>query len=334
MQSVMKLGYTHRPARQDDVGVAVELFNACSRHMFGRDQSSVSDIRTEWGTPGFDLASDTQLVFHRDQLVAYAEFWNLTAPYVRPGFWGRVRPEHRGRGIGGALVEWAEERAQRSLPLAPAGAQVTLGQSVWEKDGAAQALLVGRGYAITRRFFRMKTVFNGAIPEPTWPEGVTVRTFDPERDLEPVVQAVDDAFRDHWGHVQAPVEQRLALWRQWITNDTEFDPKLWFIAVEGDEIVGVSLCRRADSEDPSQGWVNTLGVRKPWRRQGIALALLHHSFHELRQRGRTGAGLGVDATSLTGADRLYARAGMWPERTSMALEKVLRPGVELRRTTL
>jgi len=334
MQSVMKLGYTHRPARQDDVEAAVDLFNACSRHMFGRDHSSASHVRTEWGTPGFDLASDTQLVFHEDQLVAYAEFWNLTAPYVRPWFWGRVHPEHRGQGIGGALVDWAEERAQRSLSLAPADAQVMLGQSVEEEDREAQALLIGRGYAVSRRFFRMKTLFNGAIPEPTWPEGVTVRTFDPDRDLEPVVQVVDDAFHDHWGHVEGPLEQRLALWRQWIATDPEFDPNLWFLAVEGDEIVGVSLCRRADFEDPNQGSVGTLGVRKPWRRRGIAFALLHHSFRELRKRGRIGAVLGVDATSLTGADRLYARAGMWPERTVLTLEKVLRPGVDLRRTSL
>lgn len=334
MQSVTKLRYTHRPARRDDVEAAVELLNACSRHTFGRDQFNANDVRTEWGTPGFSLESDTRLVFRGDQLVAYVDFWNLTAPHVRPMFWGRVHPAHTKRGIGSSLVDWAEERAAQSLPLAPADAQVTLGQSVWEEDREAQALLIGREYTVARRFYRMKTVFNRAIPEPAWPRGITVRTFDPDRDLEPVVRVVDDAFRDHWGYVEGPVEQRLPLWRHWITTDEEFDPKLWFLAVEGDEIVGVSLCRRADSEDPNQGWVNTLGVRKPWRRRGIALALLHHSFRELQKRGRTGAGLGVDATSLTGAHRVYARAGMSPERTTLALEKVLRPGVDLRRTSL
>ena len=334
MQSVRQARYTVRPAGRDDVEAAVALFNACSRHMFGRNQFNANDVRTEWGTPGFNLESDTRLVFHEDRLVGYVEFWNLTAPYVRPMFWGRVHPTHRGRGVGSALVNWAEARAQRSLALAPPEAQVTLGQGVWEQDQAAHALLRTHGYAVARRFLRMKTAFNGAIPEPAWPEGVTVRTFDPERDLEAVVRAVDDAFQDHWGHVPGPVEERLPLWRQWISGDAEFDPTLWFLAVEGDEIVGVSLCRQADSEDPDQGWVNTLGVRRPWRRRGIALALLHHSFRELRNRGRTGVGLGVDATSLTGADRVYARAGMWPERASLTMEKALRPGVDLRRTTL
>ncbi|MBC7220387.1 GNAT family N-acetyltransferase [Candidatus Bipolaricaulota bacterium] len=334
MQPVKKLGYTSRPARWDDVEAAVELFNACSQHMFRRNQSTVNEVRTEWGTPGFDLEADTQLVFHGDRLVGYVECWNPTAPYVRPMFWGRVHPTHRGRGVGSALVNWAEERAQRSLALAPPEAQVTLGQGVWEQDQAAHALLLAHGYTVARRFFRMKTAFNGAIPEPAWPEGITVRTFDPERDLEAVVRAVDDAFQDHWGHVPGPVEQRLPLWRQWISDDAEFDPTLWFLAVDRDEIVGVSLCRRTDAEDPDQGWVNTLGVRRPWRRRGIALALLYHSFRELRARGRTGVGLGVDATSLTGADRVYARAGMWPERVSMTMEKVLRPGVDLRRTAL
>jgi ribosomal protein S18 acetylase RimI-like enzyme len=56
--------------------------------------------------------------------------------------------------------------------------------------------------------------------------------------------------------------------------------------------------------------VNELGVRNPWRRRGLGLALLRHAFAELGRLGADRVGLGVDAENVTGALRLYERAGM------------------------
>jgi ribosomal protein S18 acetylase RimI-like enzyme len=72
--------------------------------------------------------------------------------------------------------------------------------------------------------------------------------------------------------------------------------------------------------------VGVLGVRRPWRRRGLGLALLHASFREFRARGLPRALLGVDSENTTGATRLYERAGMRVERTSDSYEKVLREG--------
>jgi mycothiol synthase len=77
------------------------------------------------------------------------------------------------------------------------------------------------------------------------------------------------------------------------------------------------------SGDPTYGWVGILGVRPPWRRRGIALALLLHSFAVFRERGCTRVGLGVDAESTTGALELYERAGMHVHRCQDTLEKLL-----------
>jgi mycothiol synthase len=84
-----------------------------------------------------------------------------------------------------------------------------------------------------------------------------------------------------------------------------------------------------EPEDPDLGYVNTLGVVRPWRRRGIGLALLHHAFGELGGRGKKRVGLGVDGSSLTGAVRLYEQAGMHVERRRILYEKELRPGVDL-----
>ncbi|HDL85358.1 MAG TPA: GNAT family N-acetyltransferase [Candidatus Acetothermia bacterium] len=118
-------------------------------------------------------------------------------------------------------------------------------------------------------------------------------------------------------------------WRHQIEHDPDFDPSLWFLAMEAEKIVGVSLCWAKAHEDPNMGYVGMLGVRRPWRRRGIGLALLCHSFGALYLRKVRKVGLNVDAASLTGATRLYERAGMRIDRHSYAYEKELRPGRDL-----
>ena len=82
-----------------------------------------------------------------------------------------------------------------------------------------------------------------------------------------------------------------------------FDPALWFIAEESGEPAGICLCRPEWGADRTLGWVNVVGVRRPWRRQGLGLALLLHAFGELYQRGIERVGLGVHGENPTGAPR-------------------------------
>ncbi len=77
------------------------------------------------------------------------------------------------------------------------------------------------------------------------------------------------------------------------------------MAFDGSEVAGVVVNRYRDI-----AWVWQLAVRRAWRKRGLGLALLLHSFNEFYQRGDRAVGLGVDAQSLTGATRLYEKAGM------------------------
>jgi ribosomal protein S18 acetylase RimI-like enzyme len=99
--------------------------------------------------------------------------------------------------------------------------------------------------------------------------------------------------------------------------------------MDGNEVVGTSLCRKNSYDNPDVGWVNTLGVRRAWRKRGIGLALLRHSFGELYRRGKRMAGLGVDAENLTGALRLYENAGMYAHLSFDLFEKEIRAGKEI-----
>ncbi len=103
--------------------------------------------------------------------------------------------------------------------------------------------------------------------------------------------------------------KRVERWEHLVANDPNFDPDLWFLAMDGDRIVGISLCMPQLGDEKSIGVVGTLGVVREWRHRGLGMALLLHSFHELRRRGRALATLSVDANSLTGATRSLRAGG-------------------------
>ena len=62
---------------------------------------------------------------------------------------------------------------------------------------------------------------------------------------------------------------------------------------------------------------------------GYWAGLLRHAFGEYYRRGYKGVALGVDAENLTGALRLYKKAGMYVHRQFDLYEKELRPGREV-----
>jgi mycothiol synthase len=319
-----------RPATMNDLATAVDLFNACSQAQIGADEYTVEEYHREWESPGFDLENSTRAVFTLDgQLVGLIEVWDLANPPVRIWVWGRVHPDFEGQGIGTRLMEWAEERARQSISRVSAGVQVVMQCGTVSSYEPPKHLFASLGMESNRHFWRMAIDLDTDIPQPVWPDGIAVCTFADVNDLRTVYKAVDEAFRDHWGYVSGEEKQALERWQHFIETDDAFDPTLWFLAMDGDEIAAISLCRFKITDDPEMGFVDTLGVRRPWRRQGLALALLHHSFAEIKKRGQKRVGLGVDAASLTGATRLYEKAGMHVARQFDNYGKVLRPGKDI-----
>jgi mycothiol synthase len=320
--------FSLRPVTLADLPEAIKMFNACARETSGRDEFDLQEYEREWRDPTINLATDTRIAQTPDgKIVGCIEVWN-SSPFVQVWIWGLVHPEFRGQGIGTAMMAWAEDRACAAIDKAPAGTRVYMASGADSTRQPAIELLTDRGFRAVRHSLTMERSLESAPPAPALPAGITIRTMRPGEELA-VYRATDEAFRDHWGVVARPEEQGFALFQHRALGHDNFDPSLWFLAMDGDQIAGISLCQKQRTGYPDQGWVDTLGVRRPWRKRGLALALLYHSFAELRARGRTSVGLGVDAQSLTGATRLYERAGMHSTRQYTTFERDLRPGTDL-----
>ncbi len=325
-------GYTVRPVTRDDLQATLALTNLCFVQETGAPGMTEAEMLNDWGTPGFNLDTDCWAVIAPDGThAAYSEFWNIQEPHVRSMIWARVHPDHRGRGIGTHLLARGEAWARKFIPQCPPEARITMSVFSYAVNQDALDLFANASFTHNRTFYRMKIEMDAPPPAPVWPAGITVRTLrDTDDDLRAAVAANDEAFEDHWGHLPLSFDK----WKHWIDNDPDFDKTLYFIALDGDEIAATCFCRPKTTEDAGMAWVDDLGVRRPWRRRGLAQALLLHSFGEFYRRGQRKAGLGVDATSLTNATRLYEKVGMRQYRTTLRYEKELRPGVELSTTEI
>jgi len=100
---------------------------------------------------------------------------------------------------------------------------------------------------------------------------------------------------------------------------------------DGGCVAGFALGRSHLPLDRSRGVVASLAVHPAWRHRGLGFALLQNALGEFHRRGCGSVELLVDGDSLTGALRLYERAGVRAFRTQIIYEKELRAGVDIMR---
>lgn len=324
MQYTLPGGFQARRPTMDDLKAVVQLFEKAETAEHGSPEINQEDIRSLWHGKDFKLETDAWLVFSVEgQLVGYAD---IEQRYHAKIFGlVRIHPDYVGRGIEEYLLSQTEAWAEQHIPLAEPGVRVTLDTYIGAQYQPMQRFFEQAGFREIRRSWRMEIDMEEMPPAPEWPEGVTVRTIVPGQDERATFQTVDTAFEDHFGHIPGNFEE----WRHWMVEREDFDPSLFFLAFDGDQMAGCSLCTYTDGREQGDGWVNTLAVLRPWRRKGLGMALLRHSFREFYRRGKRRVGLGVDSQNLTGATRLYQRAGMHVAREYISYEKELRAGVEL-----
>jgi mycothiol synthase len=266
-----------RVPTEDDAATAAQLMSEYSPEPTDEEQ-----VRLTWSSPTFDLEHDARI-----EGDAYAQVQSLGDE--------RVWIDVRGR-PSTALLDWAETRARETATRLFAGA--------WDADEAVRSELERRGFRAVRYAKRMRIELDGTTSEPAWPRGIHVRPMS-TGDERTFYEAQQEVFADTW----EPVEDTFEAWSHYLLHAPSFDPQLWFLALQDSEVAGFAICKVHPGE-ADLGWVQILGVRKPWRGRGLGRALLLHSFQAFRRLGLPRVGLGVDAESPTGAVQLYESVGM------------------------
>jgi ribosomal protein S18 acetylase RimI-like enzyme len=275
-----------RPAGWDDFDAVCDLLAARSRVVYGISDVRPEHVRAEWELPSFEIVRDSWVAVEAGRVSGYAA--------VSPGH--ELTHTAADPGAGDALLAAAVKRA-RERELA------TLHVIVGVSDEPLRALVERHGFELETEILRMWKTLDGSEPDPVWPDGITVRAYEP-RDAGEVKQLLDDAYLA-WDATYVP--QAHADWVRWMTGGADFDPGLWFLAEREAGLAGCALHWRS-------GWVKDLAVAEPHRGRGLGAALLLHGFGAFWRRGVRRVGLKVDRANPTSAIHLYERLGFVVDR--------------------
>ncbi|MFD1663292.1 mycothiol synthase [Streptomyces caeni] len=247
-------------------------------------------------------------------LVGYAQLED-TDPVEAPAAELVVHPSHRGHGHG---------RALGSALLAVSGKRLR----VWAHGGhpAARHLAQVLGLTLFRELRQMRCPLTGIdLPEPTLPEGVTVRTFVPGRDDAAWLAVNAEAFAHHpeqGSLTQRDLDDRM--------SEPWFDPRGFFLAErrgeQGPELIGFHWTKvhaemgvppaERNRDSGRIGEVYVLGVRPGAQGGGLGRALTAIGLRHLAAQGLPTAMLYVDADNKA-ALSVYERLGFTTHETDL-----------------
>lgn len=311
-----------RPFRWDDLPIIAAIANRQYAAQGSDDHVTETEIREYYTSPEITPESDVIVVTDpTDRVIAFAE---IEMGYDSHRCWSEIgiEPAFWGRGIGSHLIQTTEAmlRARLSSRFGEDSA-VGLERHCNHNAAPVRAFFEQHGYRHIRSFYRMMIDLDAVDPAiPVMlPDGFAFRPVTPEQ-FPMIYAAQQEAFRDHWGSETYPYEE----WLHWFVNHANARVDLWRIVWSGDHIAALSTNRVYSDDQPDLGWVSQLATRRPYRKQGLASALLHESFRAFKTAGFARVGLGVDASSLTGAVGVYERAGMHIVRQTDAFAKMLR----------
>ena len=322
--TAQRLDIALRPLGDSDLPEFVRIANAANL-ADGIDERSSEAGLANWlltARANYHPADDMVVAMAHGQMVGYGWVdWVETTDGKREyRTRGHVDPPSRRQGVATAILAHNEARLREIAGGHPDDLPRVFGGFAPERRVGAVALLAGAGYRPVRYFFDMVRPTLDEIELPPLPEGMEIRPVSDVDGYRRLFAADTEAFKDHWGGFDASE----ASFQQWLAQPN-FDPSLFVIAWDGEEIAG-GVINEIDAEenaalDRSRGLLGSVFVRRPWRRRGLAAARVGRSLELLRERGMTSAWLGVDADNPTGALGVYERAGFEVHLRSSAYHK-------------
>ena len=270
------------------------------------------------------------------QDMLFAEMNNEVIGYSR-GFWrqeengpriygstGFLAPAWRRKGIGESMLHWIENR-MRVIAESHSAMETGLFES-FVNDGnvGLAAMLEKNNYKPIRYIVEMVRPDLENIPDFPIPDGLEVRPVLPEH-YRTIWDADQEAFRDHWGYSEPSEED----YQAWLSDKTIFQPQLWQIAwdINTNEIAGQvrTFINPAENEkyNRQRGHTEFISVRRPWRKRGLARALIVRSLHLQKEQGMTESALGADSENISGATRVYEDCGFQVTKRNTIYRKPL-----------
>ena len=316
-----------RPATRDDLPALTALIRTIQLAEGEKEMVTAEDVEQS-----FD---DSQWYPATDSLLAWTPDGDLVAQGVvatsgrgrgmlRVMMWGGVRPDWRGRGLGRHLAEWqirrAEQRYHESGVTIPG-----LLEFATEVGHDDERLFRRLGFSPRRYWFHMDhDLVTIARPAST---GLRVETYRPEL-FEPIRQAHNEAFADHWGSEERSAE----VYREMVTGYPSFCPELSFAALDGETVAAYLMSFDSELADPHATpsiHFGKIGTRKAYRRRGLASSLIATALRGARDRGYGHASLGVDAGNATGAVGVYEKAGFVVGERTVSYGRDLAPMITI-----
>ncbi len=293
----------------EDAQAITDLVSLCDIEDIGEPDITLSDVLDMWKSIPID--TDVWIaVSETNEIIGYG-FVEVTGAN-RMDTCVFVHPQFKNQGIGSLLLKKVEERAH-VLAKGKDGEQKLMNQISFTNT-AARKLVEDRGYQFTRLYERMKIQLGGQPNQHHLPEGITVRSFQPDHDEETLFSIYDETFQDAWGYTK----KDFSTWISQKKGDG-YDPSLWFLVWKDSKPVGFLMSRMQDDGI----FIDLLGVKREYRKLGIGKALLFHTFGIAYQRNQKMILLYVDSDSLTNANRLYKQVGMSPHSQTAVYMKEL-----------
>jgi GNAT superfamily N-acetyltransferase len=302
----------------------VAIVNGSQEADQGERIASVEETTTDYAhLTNCDPFTDMIFAEVSGEVVGYGRCWwqNMVDGSIAYYFFAHLLPAWRKTDIRLAMMRHLKQRLRQIAADHPADKEKFFVNWGRQTETHWTDLLLAEGHKIVRYGLDMVRPNLDNIPDCPIPDSIEIRrgTLAEHRQIW---EGAREAFRDHWGMSEWS-EENFASWSKYPT----FNPDLWQVAWADDEVAGgvLNFIDKKENEEFERlrGYTETIFVRRPWRGQGIAKALIARSFQVLKEAGMTEAALGVDAENLSGALHLYHKMGFAEVKRGMTFHKPL-----------